>query len=137
MIGDEHELTRLERLVDGAAGVRQHERADAEPAEHAYSEDDLVGRVPFVEMGSALHHDDGDAGGRADHERPRVPDGGRRRPAGNLAVRDLDRIFDGVGEPTETAAEHDADGGSHRRSLSDRGDRCFKGRDHVAATRRS
>ena len=64
----------------------------------------------------------GTPGERPEHERARVPERRRDGPARDLAVRDLDRILDPVGEPAEAGAEDDGGPGHERRPLADRGD---------------
>ena len=65
-----------------------------------------------------------------------MPDGRRHRPAGNLAVRDLDRVLDAVGEAAEPGAEDDRGAGHERRPRADERDRVV---DHAdpSATRAS
>ena len=54
VVGDEHQLTRPEAVVDGADSIRKHERADAEQAEHADAEDDLR-RASCLRRGARGH----------------------------------------------------------------------------------
>ena len=126
MVGDEHQLARLEAVVDSADSVREDERADAEQAEHADAEDDLGGRDALVEVGAATHDGDRNAAEGAEDEPARVADGCRMRPAGDVLVRDLDHVLDCVREGAETAAEHDADRRRRLRPGTDRGDRSVE-----------
>ena len=79
MIGDGDEGAGDDLGVERAAGVREDEAADPEAAEHANTEDDLRRLVTLVEMRAPLEHGHRDTAERAHHERPCVPDGGRRR----------------------------------------------------------
>ncbi len=107
--------------IDRAAGVREHEAADPEPAEDAHAEDDLRRRMPLVQVRAALHHRHRGAAEVTEDERAAVTDRRRPRPARDLAVRDLDRFLDGVREAPEPAPEHDPDGRLH---VGLRPDRC-------------
>ena len=109
MIGDEDEQPRPVRLVDPARGVRDDERAHAEPAEHADAEDRPVGVDPFVEVRPPAQDRHGDAVHVAEHEHARMADRRRDGPARDLGVRDLDPVLDLVGEPAEPAAQDHAD----------------------------
>ena len=122
VIRDEHEVARREVLANAAAGVRDDERAGAEPAEDPHAEHDAVGRVALVEVRAALHHRHRHPGEGAEHERARVPERRRDRPAGDLAVGDLDPVLDPVGEPAQARAEDDCGAWYERRALADRGD---------------
>ena len=91
MVGDERRASpgRYARRSP-PRGVRDDERADAEPAEHAHAEDGPVGADALVEVRAPAHHGDRHAVDRPEHEHARVADRGRDGPAGDLAVRDLD-----------------------------------------------
>ena len=77
--------------VDPARRVREHERADPEPAEHAHAEHDPLRRESLVEMRAPAHDRDRHAADVPSDERAGVADRGRDGPAGDLGVRDLDR----------------------------------------------
>ena len=131
MVADRDEAPGLDRRVDRAAGVRQHEAPDAETAEHANAEDDGRRRMPLVEVGATLHHGDGNVVQQSHDERPGVADRGGARPARDVVVGDLDRFPDGVGEGPEAAAEHDPD---HRLELDARADRADRLAEEVVQT---
>ena len=66
--------------------------------------------MTLVQVRAPLHDGDRHAGERPEDERARMAERGRDGPAGDLAVGDLDRILDRVGEarrdpiPSTTAA---------------------------------
>ena len=81
VVGDRDEAARHDGRVERAAGVREHEPAHPEPAEHAHAEDDLRRRDAPRRGGRGLSSRDGHAA-ELRHQRPRVPDRGRAgRPA--------------------------------------------------------
>ena len=102
-----------------ARGVRHHERSDPEPPEHAHAEHHAIGADSLVEVRPAAHHHDRHAVERPEHQHARVADRRRDRPAGDLRVRDLDRVLELVGEPAEPAPEDDADARLELRLLPD------------------
>ena len=120
MVGDEHERSLAVGGVDTARGVREHERVDAQPAEYPHAEDDPVGRVPLVEMRPSAQQKEREARERSDDQRARVPDCGGGRPAGDLAIGDLDRVVELFRERAQSAAEHDGELRAERRSIADR-----------------
>ena len=136
MVGEHDERPRPKRSVDRATGVREHEACDPEPSEDAHAEDDLRRGNALVQMGTALHHCDRDPAEPPENERARMPDGRRRRPARNLAVRKLDDVLDRVREPAEAAAEHHADLRAQRASGSDRTERVVDVVQAVPSARR-
>src|ERR1019366_2845352 len=73
----------------------------------------LLHTVAFVEVRAAGHHGHVEFTEFADDELAGVPHGGRVRPAGNLGVRDVRTVRKFVGERAQSAAEHEADGGTH------------------------
>src|SRR5687768_17359124 len=87
--------------------------------------------MPLVEVGTALQHRDGHAAESSEDERPRVTDRGRDGPAGDFAVRDLDRVLDRVREAAETAAEDDTHLRAKRHPTRDRLDRLVELRAHA------
>ena len=66
-----------------------------------------------------------------------MPDRRGDGPAGELAVRELDGIVHGIGEPAEPAAEHDADLRAKRAPGPDRGDRVVEVAQAVPSARRA
>ncbi len=109
MVGDEDEQPGPVRLVDATRRVRDDERLHPEPSEDADAEHGTVGADSLVEMCSTAHEHDRNAVELAEHEYARVSDGRRDRPAGYLAVRDLDTVVERVGEPAQPAPEDDSD----------------------------
>ena len=109
VIRDGDEPAGRHRRVDRAAGVRQDEAPHSEPSQDPDAEDDAVGRMTLVEVRPTLEHRDRCPAEAADDEHARVADRRRERPAGDLLVRDLDRLLDRVGERSQPAPEHDAD----------------------------
>src|SRR5512141_1722774 len=63
----------------------------------------MTGRhgVAFVEMDTPGENDRRNAAHGPRHERPRVPDHGRRRESRDVAVRDRDALVDAGGEVAE------------------------------------
>ena len=137
MIRDEDELPGPEVHVDPAGGVRHHEGADAERAEHPDAEDDAIRADALVQVRPAAHDGHVDATERAEHEHSRMPNGGGHRPARDLRVRDLDAVVELVGESAETAPEDDAHPRLSLRGLPDPRDRGFEAHADPSATRRS
>ena len=84
VVGDVDEPAGLDRGVDRAAGVRQHEAPDAEPAENAHAEDDGGRRMPLVEMRATFHHGDGTSPNRPRTSAPACPRRWRRASRGCL-----------------------------------------------------
>ena len=74
-----------------------------------------VGADALVQVRAAAHDRDRHAVERPEHEHAGVPERRRDRPAGDLVVRDLDAVVELVREPTEPAAEHEADARLERR----------------------
>ena len=83
--------------------------------------------MALVEVRATFHDDDRCVAEAAEDERAGVPRGGGGRPAGDVRVADLDRLGDGVREPSETAAEDDPDRGSKLGTARDRSDRGVQG----------
>ena len=81
VIADDHERALLVLQIDSAGGVGQNRGADAEPAQDAHGERDLLRGVAFVEMDAALHRGDGDIPDFADYQAAGVAD--RQWNAGN------------------------------------------------------
>ncbi len=88
-------------------------------------------------MGAALQDRDRNALDRPEREQARVADRGRDRPAGDLAVRDLDPSSKLVGEAAEPAPEHDPDARHELRPLADPAYGVVENHDEPAARRAS
>ena len=137
MIGDEDEQAGPEVGVDPARRVRDDERADAEPAEHAHAERDAIRADPLVEVRPPAHDGDRHAAERPEHERARMTDRGRTRPPGDVRVRDLHARVELIGEPAEPAPEHDAYPRLERCALSNPRDGVVNAHVDPSATRLS
>ncbi len=70
---------------------------------------DLRRRVAFVKMSAAGHHRHIQLAQFAKHQLSGMPHGGGYRPAGNLGIRNRNRVREFVGESAQSAAEHHGD----------------------------
>ncbi len=95
--------------IDATGGVGEDGGANAEAAEDAHGERDLLRGVAFVEMDATLHRGDGDIFDFADHQAAGVADGGGTREAGNFFVGDARGFGQFVGEGAEAGAEDERD----------------------------
>ena len=136
MIRDQNQVARLEVFVDASTRIRRDEHIGSESSEHPHPEHDRLSGMAFVEMRPSPHHGDRHPGERSDHERAHVAEGRRCRPPGNLGVRDLDRILDVVGEPSQAGPENHRCPRDDRGPLTDRGD-CEVDHADPSATRAS
>ena len=105
VIGEEHQLAHVPVGVDAACGVGDEERLCAEQAHDAHGVSRLGHGVALVAVHPALHDRDAPAAERAEHEAPLMAGGGGGTEMGNLAVIDENRVFHGVAEEAEPAAE--------------------------------
>ena len=112
VIGQEHEVARLEGTPNSAGGIGQHDRADAEPREGTRREDHVGHRTSFVEVDAPREHGDRRAVDVAEHELSRVTDHPRRdRKVRDLLVRNRDAILQPLGERPQARAQNEPDGG--------------------------
>ena len=123
--------------IDAARGVRDDERADPEPTEHAHAERHAIRADALVEMRTPAHDRERHASERAEHQRARMPDRRRDRPAGNLGIRDLDRLGELVGQSAQPAAEDHPDARRELRPLPDSADGVVETHTEPSATRLS
>ena len=137
VIRDEDEQAGPVVGVDPARGVRHDERANPEATEHPHAERNPIGGDALVEMCTPAHDRDRHAAERPEHQRSRMSHRSRDGPARNVLVRDLDARVELVGEPAETAAEHDADERLERRLLSNPRDGLVDAHADPSATRLS
>ena len=61
VVGENQQLADAIALFDSAGSIGKDNGAQAERAEHAHGERDLLRRIAFVKMHAALHHEDGNA----------------------------------------------------------------------------
>jgi len=59
VVAERDQLAYAVAFLNAAGGVGEDDRVEAERADHAHGEDDLLWRVAFVKMHTALHDDDG------------------------------------------------------------------------------
>ena len=105
VIGEEHQLAHVPVGVDAAGGVGDEERLCAEQAHDAHGVSRLGHGVALVAVHPALHDRDASAAERAEHEAALMTGGGGGTEMGHLAVIDENRVFHGVAEVAEPAAE--------------------------------
>jgi hypothetical protein len=137
VIGEEHEHARPEALLDRPGRIGDDERSHSQPSEHPHPEHRLVGADPLVEVRAALEDRDRHVVDLPEDEHARVPHRGRDRPAGDLAVRDLDPVPELVREAAEAAPEHHADPRLELRHLPDPQNRLVEHYAEPSATRPS
>ena len=109
VVADDHQVAHVVAQVGAARRIGDEQVLDAEADHHPDGEDHQVHRVTFVVVDAALHRDDAFPAQGADDEVSLVADGRGHGEAGELAVRDDERILDLVGQFSETASEDDAD----------------------------
>jgi hypothetical protein len=95
----------------------------AQPLEQENWLDDQARVVAFVEVESALEHDDRRSREIAEEQATDVPRRRRGRPARKVRERDRDRVLEVVGKSTEPRAEDDPD---RRHEVGLRPDRPLK-----------
>jgi hypothetical protein len=112
---------------------------DAEPGEHADPEDDLRGRMAFVEVRPPAQDPERRPRQPAADEPARVADRSRDGPARDLGVGQHDGLVQVVREPAEAAAEDDGDAGPQLGGRADDGRRLGEALGHAvpSASRRS
>ena len=106
VIGNQHQRALPIRKIDAAGGIGEHHAVRAQPVQYADAVGDLRRRVALVKMSAPGHHCDIQLPQFAKHQLSGMPGGGRYRPAGNLGIRNRNRIGEFVGEGSQSAAEH-------------------------------
>ncbi len=109
MIGDDHQVSYLEVVVDTAGGVGHEQVLDSDDLHHADRKRDKFHRVAFVEVDSSLHGDDRLAAQLAHDEVALVAYRRGDRESRDCLVRYCQRIAYAVRKFSKAAAKHDAD----------------------------
>ena len=122
MVGERNKLALMVALGDAAGGVGQDDSLDAERAQHAQGEGDLMRGVALIEMHPPLHDDDRHAVGAPQRRRPVAGDpaeqardhaagvalDGGAGEVGNFGVGHDDRLGNRLGDGPQPGAEDDA-----------------------------
>ena len=129
VIVDEHQIAWRERCIRAARRVRDDHDARTHRDHQSRAEHDVGRRVTLIEVHATLHRDDVDALRATDDEVARVSDHVAHRHRRDVAVRDLRRGLERVGESAEPRSEHERD---TRRDLRARADERERSRDPLA-----
>ncbi|GBD16236.1 hypothetical protein HRbin26_01131 [bacterium HR26] len=73
MVGYQHQVTRLQALVDATGGVGHHQRAHAAPGERRHRRRHLGGREPLVQVIAPEEEQDGHPSPATEQELAGVP----------------------------------------------------------------
>ena len=116
MAVDEDNLTALESEVDSPGGVGDDEEFDTEFCHGFDRQGSLFDRPTFVEVGAALHGDNGYRSQLPEHQFACMARNVREGEPRDLAVIEFGGGFDLIGEWTESAAEDQSDAGLESRA---------------------
>ena len=58
MVGDDHQVTYMERLIHATGGIADEERLNAQFVHDTYGERHLLHRIALVEVETTLHSED-------------------------------------------------------------------------------
>lgn len=111
MAVDEDNLSALEAEVDSPGGVGDDEEFDTEFGHGFDRQGSLFDRPTFVEVGAALHGDNGDGLESSEHQFACMAWDVREGEPWDFAVIDFGGGFDLIREWTESAAEDQTDAG--------------------------